>query len=259
MKVLTLLNEKGGVGKTTLAVHIAAGMAIRGKRVLLIDADPQGHATVAFGLKKEPMLHDLLVRDLPFQKSVRVVAPKMYQSPEEPTKGELLVIPSDVSTKVIPLMTSDVMVVRNRLNELKDVIDVVVFDTAPTPSLLHGSIYMSTDAIIYPTKCEYLSFDGLVESLKRHKEASEQRVAMRLPEVKVGGIVPMMYRKGTSADEYGIDILKQRFGKLVWPEITLRTVWNQASFAQRMLFNFAPETKAAREAWRTVELAEAII
>lgn len=258
MKVLTLLNEKGGVGKTTLSIHIAAGLAIRGHRVLLVDADPQGHATVAFELKKEPMLHDLLVRDLPFQKAVRRVPPKIYSHPDEQAKGELLVIPSDVSTKVIPLMTSDVMVVRTRIRELSNAIDIVVFDTAPTPSLLHGSIYMTTDAIIYPTKCEFLSFDGLIESLKHRNEAASPREQFGLEEIKIGGIVPTMFRAGTQADEYGIGVLRERFGKLVWPEINLRTVWNQASFARRVLFNFAPDTKAAREAWLMVEMAEAI-
>jgi chromosome partitioning protein len=258
MKILALHNEKGGVGKTTLATHIAAGLAIRGQRVLLVDADPQGHATVAFNLKKEPILHDLLVRDMPFQQAVRRVSPEVYGTPNRPVKGELLVIPSDISTRVIPMMTSDVMVVRNRFIELENVIDTIVFDTAPTPSLLHGSIYMATDAIIYPTKCEYLSFDGLVESMKHKEEASRARQNLGISEIRVGGIVPTMYRTGTQADDYGIEVLKERFGKLVWPAIKLRTVWNQASFARRILFNFAPETKAAAEAWRTVELAEAI-
>jgi chromosome partitioning protein len=258
MKVISLLNEKGGVGKTTLSTHIAAGLAIRGKRVLLIDADPQGHATVAFDLKKEPMLHDLLVRDMPFQQAVRQVSPEIYAPPGETVKGDLLLIPSDTSTRVIPLMTSDVMIVRSRIQELENVIDVVIFDTAPTPSLLHGSIYMATDALLYPTKCEYLSFDGLMESMKHRDEASKARKYVGLDEVRVGGIIPTMYRTGTQADDYGIEILKERFGKLVWPEISLRTVWNQASFARRLLFNFAPDTKAASEAWRTVELAEAI-
>lgn len=258
MKTLTLLNEKGGVGKTTLATHIAAGMAIRGKRVILVDADPQGHATVALGLQKEPMLHDLLVRDLPFQSALRRVPPEIYTTPEQASRGELFVIPSDASARVIPLMTSDVMVVRNRFKELENVIDIVIFDTAPTPSLLHGSIYMATDAIIYPTKCEYLSFDGLVESLKHKDEASRARRHMGMNEVKVGGIIPMMYRAGTQSDDYGIEVLQERFGSLVWPAISLRTVWNQASFARRMLFNFAPDTKAAAEAWHTVDLAEAI-
>ena len=258
MKTLAFHNEKGGVGKTTLATHIAAGLAIRGHRVLLVDADPQGHATVALGQRKEPMLHDLLVRDMPFQQAARRVSPEIYSSQEFPSRGELLVVPSDISTRVIPLMTSDVMVIRNRFDELDDVIDVIIFDTAPTPSLLHGSIYMTTDAIIYPTKCEFLSFDGLVESMKHKDEATKARRNLGLGDIKVGGIVPMMYRTGTQADDYGIEVLRERFGALVWPAIKLRTVWNQASFARKTLFNFAPETKAAAEAWRMVEMAEAI-
>jgi chromosome partitioning protein len=259
MRTIAFHNEKGGVGKTTLATHIAAGLAIRGKRVLLVDADPQGHATVALGQRKEPMLHDLLVRDMPFQQAVRRVPPEIYSSADyQPAGGELLVIPSDISTRVIPLMTSDVMLVRNRFRELESVIDIIIFDTAPTPSLLHGSIYMTTDAIIYPTKCEFLSFDGLVESMKHKDEASKARQTLGLGEIIVGGIVPMMYRTGTQADDYGIEVLRERFGNLVWPAIKLRTVWNQASFARRTLFNFAPETKAAAEAWRMVEMVEAI-
>ncbi len=258
MKVLSLLNEKGGVGKTTLATHIAAGLAIKGNRVLLVDADPQGHATVAFGLKKEPLLHDLLVRDLPFQKAVRRVPPESYGVPGDSVTGELLVVPSDISTRVIPLMISDVMLVRNRFEALQGVMDYIIFDTAPTPSLLHGSIYMTTDAILYPTKCEYLSFDGLIESMRHKEEASKARRNLGLTELKVGGIIPTMYRSGTQADDYGIEVLKERFGNQVWPAIKLRTVWSQAAFARRILFNFAPETSATAEAWRMVELAEAI-
>ena len=66
MKVLTFLNEKGGVGKTTLTSTIGAGLAIMGYRVLLIDADPQGHLTISYGLKKHHSLYDLLVRDAEF-------------------------------------------------------------------------------------------------------------------------------------------------------------------------------------------------
>ncbi|GAB4517566.1 MAG: AAA family ATPase [Anaerolineae bacterium] len=258
MKVLSLLNEKGGVGKTTLATHIAAGLALRGKRVVLMDADPQGHATVVFGLKKEPLLHDLIVRDLPFQQALRRVPPENFAPPNTEVKGDLLVIPSNIETRSIPLEISDAMVVRNRLEELRGVIDFVIIDTAPTPSLLHANIYLATDAVIYPTKCEYLSFDGLLESLKHREQASAARERQGLNELRVGGIVPMMYRVGTQADEYGIDILRERFGKQVWPPIQLRTVWSQASFAKQLIFNYAPDTKAAHEAWQLVEFAEAI-
>ena len=91
MKIITLLNEKGGVGKTTLATHIAAGLAFRGFRVVLVDADPQGHATVALGLPKEPGLYDLLVRDAPFKSVLRFIPAQVYQVGEEPPKGLSLI------------------------------------------------------------------------------------------------------------------------------------------------------------------------
>ena len=76
MKVITLLNEKGGVAKTTMAVHAAAGLAIKGYKVVLIDADAQGHATIALGRQKEPGFYDLIVRGAPFDKVLRRINPE---------------------------------------------------------------------------------------------------------------------------------------------------------------------------------------
>jgi chromosome partitioning protein len=85
LKAITLLNEKGGVGKTTLATHFAAGLTLRDLRVLLIDTDPQAHATTTFGLKKEPALHDLLVREAEFTDVLRAVpAERVTAPPDQP-------------------------------------------------------------------------------------------------------------------------------------------------------------------------------
>src|SRR5438552_3934377 len=121
MKVVTLLNEKGGVGKSTLATHIAAGLAIHGKKVLLVDADPQGHATVMLGLDKDSGLYDLLVRPQKFQfKDVmRFVDPETYSSPTEPSKGQLFVIPSNIETRNIANNISDAFAIRKRFRALE--------------------------------------------------------------------------------------------------------------------------------------------
>ena len=76
--------------------------------------------------------------------------------------------------------------------------------------------------------------------------------------MEIGGIIPTMYRAGTQADDYGLEMLNERFGDTVWNPIRLRTVWNQASFARRVLFNFAPQTKACADAWKIIDRAEAI-
>jgi chromosome partitioning protein len=256
MKVITLLNEKGGVGKTTLALHLATGLAVRGHRVLLVDADPQGHATVMAGLAKEPGLYNLLVREAPFREVLRAVPPAQYHPDGHAVTGHLYVVPSNVETRSIANSISDAFAVGDRLHELDNAIDYVIFDTSPTPSLLHGSIYLATDAIIYPTKCEYLSFDGLVESISHRQAAQTYRDKWNLGNINVMGIVPTMYRNQTVEHTENLAELKKRFGKLVWPPIIQRTIWAEAATMRRPVFALAPDTKAASEAWALVSRVE---
>jgi len=257
MKIITLLNEKGGVGKTTLAVHIAAGLAARGWRVVLADADPQGHATVSLGLPKEAGLYDLLVRQAPFQQVLRPAPIESYQIPgAEPTTGKLFVVPSNVETRNIAGSISDAFTVDERFRELSNAVDIVIFDTSPTPSLLHGSIYLATDGIIYPTKCEYLSFDGLVESLGHRETAQQQRRKWGLANIRVLGIIPVMFRNKTLEHAENLAHLKERFGALVWAPITQRTIWAEAAAMRQPVFTFAPQSAATQDAWRMVSRVE---
>lgn len=256
MHVITLLNEKGGVGKTTLATHIAAGLAVRGYRVVLADADPQGHATLSLGLQKEPGLYDLLVRDASFRDVLRRVPEEQYQVPEQKVEGVLYAIASNVETRAIPMMTSDTLIVLKRFQELQDAVDVVIFDTAPTPSLLHGSIYMATNSLVYPTECEYLSLDGLIESLKHRNQFQPVRKQWGLSSIEVMGIVPMKYRQSTVLHNQNLETMRSQFGEKVWPPLALRTIWGEASMLQHPVFHIAPESKAAGEVWNVVARVE---
>ena len=98
MHVVSLVNEKGGVGKTTLATHIAAGLAIRGQRVLIIDGDPQGHVASSYGLPKEAGLYNLLVRGASFEASTREVPAERYQAEGRAVNGALYMLPGNVET-----------------------------------------------------------------------------------------------------------------------------------------------------------------
>ncbi len=247
MKVITLLNEKGGVGKTTLATHIAAGLARLGRRVLLLDADPQGHATLSLGVEKAPGLYDLLVRDAPFQEVLRPADAQRFLAARESLPGALQVIPSNIETRSIPIQISDAFAVADRLQELRDLVDLVVFDTPPTPSMLHGSIYLATDALVYPTKCEYLSFDGLAESLSHREMMQDTRARWGLGPLSVLAIVPTMYRPSTLVHQENLQQLRARFGERVWPPMALRTVWAEASTVGQLLYRYAPKHAATAE------------
>lgn len=258
MRVITLLNEKGGVGKTTLATHLAAGLAIRGNRVVLVDSDPQGHATVAFGLQKEPGFYDLIVRGAAFKDVLRLVPPERFAVPDDAPNitGQLLVIPSNVETRSISNNISDAFAVLKRFTQLRSAIEYVIVDTSPTPSLLHSSIYMATDGIIYPTKLEAWSFDGLRESLSHREQFTAIRQQYRLGDIRVLGIIPTMFRAQTLEHSENLNQLKETFSNAVWDPLPVRTIWAEAASAHRSVFSLAPGSRTEADAWRLVDQME---
>jgi chromosome partitioning protein len=259
MKVITLLNEKGGVGKTTIATHLAAGLAIKGYRVLLVDADPQGHATVMFGLTKEPGLYDLLVRNAPYQKVLRLISPEVYEVPGRPVEGRLYLLPSNVETRNIANSINNILVFRDKFLPLEGALDIVVVDTSPTPSMLHGSVALATDGIIIPTLCEILAFDGVRESLLHRDSFVNKKRELGLGGVALLGIVPTRYKQKTLEHAEMFQQLIDAFGDRVWEPIQDRIIWSEAARAYRPAFSYAPDSHAARDAWQMVQRAEEAI
>lgn len=260
MKTILLLNEKGGVGKTTLAVHIAAALAARGHNVMLIDGDPQGNATVRMGWKKSPGLYDLLVRDAEFSNVSRLVAPEKYGIPgDRLPKGKLWVIPSNVETRNIANSIDDPQTLTTRLDELNDV-DIVLIDTSPTPSLLHGAFYTAADAILYPTKLTFTSFDGLVESIKRRQTADQVRFQRwGLSPIQVMGIVPVDYRPNTLEQQDNLAELKKQFGAKVWEPINQRTIWTEAEGRALPVYALDSQSDAAIDCWELADRVEEVL
>lgn len=259
MKIITIGNEKGGVGKTTVACHLGSGLATRGLRVIVVDADPQGHVCRFWGIDKEPGLYNLLVRNAEFPEVLRKIPGEQYGIPgDRIPQGELWVLPSNVETRNIASSISDVGHVGMRFEELDDRFDVVIFDISPTPSLLHGTIYVATDGIIYPARPEILSFDGLVEAwLHRESADTRRKSAYRLPEIAVLGIVPTMVEINTCEHTENLNDLKGQFGNLVWPYIAKRIIWSETTKYNRPVYALDPSSPAAGDVWEMVDRVEA--
>lgn len=259
MKVITLSNEKGGVGKTTMAIHLAAGLAILGQRVLLIDADAQANATVGLGVSEAPGFYDLLVRDARWNDLLKIINPKLYQPPDKPSKGLLAVLPGNGETQLIAQKIDNVYAIQERLQQLDSSIDTVIFDTSPTPSLLHGAIYMATSAILYPTLCETYSLIGLMKTVKNRQRFSQLRQQTGGDPIDILGIIPVMYRNKTVEHSENLRELRQKFGDHVWDPIPQRIAWSEATAMRRPLFSLSPDHPAAKDAWRIVHKTTGVL
>jgi chromosome partitioning protein len=261
VKVITLHNLKGGCAKTTTAVTLAVGLAIKGYNVLLIDSDAQGHASIALGLQKQPGFYDLLVRGEKFEDTLLYVPPERYALPDDVSSitGRLMLLPSNAESRNIAnqINGNDVTILLTRLVALRGIFDYVIIDTSPTPSLLHSVIYIATDAILYPTVCEAYSFDGLIQSMAHKDTFDPFRQTKNMPPIDLMGIIPTLYRGKTVEHSENLASLVAEYGDVVWKPIKMSIVWAEAAGQHKSIFAIAPESGAARQAWQVVNRVEA--
>ncbi|MCK6581077.1 MAG: ParA family protein [Anaerolineae bacterium] len=253
MKTIMFCNEKGGVGKTTLAIHTSAGLALRENRVLLVDADPQAHSTHQLQIKEQPGLYDMLVRDADARDVIRVPERDAWAGDIEVGDGQLLLLPGNVETRsIMSSMSDDVEYLRESLEELRGYVDYVVIDTSPTPSLLHAMIYIASDYVIFPTQAEMLSMDGLAKTQLRVHGQNRQRVGQGMEPLRLLGVQPTMVTE-TRAHKYGKSVMEEHLGDLIWPGIPMATIWRDAGFARQTLYAYSPEHSATYHCWGLID------
>lgn len=244
MKVVTFGNEKGGVGKTTNATNFAGILAHHGKRVLFIDADGQGTATRALGLENEPCLYDWAVREGQrsgdWQTVLRTVNPELFGG-----NGEILAIPSNAETRSIASNISSPSIFHRRLKQVANIFDYVVIDISPTPSLLHGAIYLATDYMVLNTLLEQWSVDGLKDTLVHTQQAAETRAQFEFGNVEVAGIICTQYKRGRIVSDTLLEHLQDNYDRVCTP-IPDREDFRQAAVMKEMVFRYAPDGDAAK-------------
>lgn len=259
MKILTFLNEKGGCGKTSLSTHIATGFAIQGKRVILIDTDPQGHATVAVGLQKRPHFHDLTVRGAAWKDVINMVHPDVYSPRNKQAAGTLYCVASNHESYTTAAHLPRQSIVRERLHEMQGRVDLIIIDTSPTPSTLHEAIAAASDYIIIPTECESFSaYEGLPDSMEHVGRVHEAGLARGYDVAKVIGILPNKFDSRSALHRAVLEDLQSRHGSLVWDALPVSKTIGQAQMAGQFLYALYPKRDMTRKLWQVIERLEAV-
>ena len=169
-RVIALANQKGGVGKTTSSVNLAAALARLGKKVLLIDLDPQGNATVAIGVDKDALelsVFEVLVGDCKAKQAIVSV---------EQAGLDLLPANGDLTAAEVALLEEDMgpKRLRKTLKKVRDNYDVVLIDCPPTLNMLTINALTAADGILVPVQCEFFALEGLSALMDTIETVQEQ-------------------------------------------------------------------------------------
>ena len=241
MRKLSIINYKGGTGKTSTVVNMGHALALRGKKVLIIDTDPQGSSGYHLGIQSpEKTLYDMLINNEPLKNCI--ISARMNL---DIICGNERLFPAEIHLAKLPKRE---FILSERLALLEGY-DFVLLDCAPSMSLLNQNGFLYTQEVMVPVSMEYLSLVGVKQLLKNIKLLNKLFTRM----ITVSKVIPTFFDIRNKKSRDIIDSLKRVFPGLLSSPIRCSVALSEAPGYRKTIFEYAPQSKGAEDYLRLAD------
>ena len=234
--IISVANQKGGVGKTTTALSLSSALALKGRKTLLVDFDPQGSATSGLGFDVEKGVYQALIRQCSLKEIICSTSVSGL---------DLVPANTDLAGAEMELVNEAdrVFFLKNILTEVKDEYDFILIDTPPSLGLLTLNALSASNAFVVPLQCEYYALEGLSRLLETAREVKERWNFS----LKLQGILLTLFDARNSLSHRVAQEVRRHFGEQVFHTIVPRNVrLSEAPSFGKIIFQYEPHCPGAR-------------